>query len=69
MGIPLDTLLRQGGAAQLRKPIGEGGAGLGFIRSQKRAYELGYSGFYGDQEDDFLNIILGYDLYMGGIFG
>ena len=69
MGIPLDTLLRQAGAAQLRKPISEKGEGLGFFKSQSRANELGYEKFYGDQEDDFNNIILGYDLYMRGIFG
>ncbi|MBO4847726.1 MAG: hypothetical protein J5586_01050 [Clostridia bacterium] len=68
MGIPLNTLLKQAGAAQLRKPRIEQGEGRGFFSSLRRANQLGYFGHYGDQVDDFNNIILGYYLYLKGVF-
>ena len=69
LGIPLDILLWQGGAAQLRKPIEEYGKGLDFPTSEFESFKSGIIEHYGDQEDDFWSIALGYFLYYGGYFG
>ena len=67
--IPLDILLWQGGAAQLHKPIEEYGKGLDFPTSGFESFKIGIIEHYGDQEDDFWSIALGYFLYYGGYFG
>lgn len=61
LGIPLEVLLWQAGAAQLRDHDH-----LGFLRSQFDSWSMKY---FGDQEDDYKNIKLGYDLYKSGYFG
>ena len=67
--IPLDILLWQGGAAQLRKSIEEFGEGLDFPTSEFESFRRGLFKNYGDQSDDFWSIVLGYFLYYGGYFG
>ncbi|MBO4385230.1 MAG: hypothetical protein J5854_07415 [Clostridia bacterium] len=61
LGIPLAILLWQAGAAQLRDHNN-----YGFFRSE---YASMHTEFYGDEEDDFRNIILGYNMYMEGYWG
>ena len=69
LGIPKEILLWQAGAAQLRKPMEQGGEGLGFFSSEIPALGRGYAGYFGDQRDDQYYVALGFDLYMGGYFG
>lgn len=65
LGIPLDILLWQAGAAQLRDHDH-----FDFFRSEYDSLiKIGKAKWYGDQPDDFINIELGYNLYKSGYFG
>ena len=61
LGIPLEILLWQAGATQLRDH-----GKLRFFRSQFDSIPKAY---YEDERDDYINIKLGYDLYLNGYFG
>ena len=58
-----DQPLQQAGAAQLRDHMGDG-----FFESQFDSLKKGTDGSFGDQEDDYYNIELGYRLYKEGYF-
>lgn len=64
LGIPLEILLWQAGAAQLRDHYG-----YSMFDSQYHSFLAGPDSCYGDQEDDYESIVLGYNLYMEGYFG
>ena len=64
LGIPLDILLWQAGAAQLRDHWG-----YGMFESQIGSLKKGWADFFGDQADDYKNIKRGYYLYHLGYFG
>lgn len=58
-----DQPLQQAGAAHRRDHMGDS-----FFDSQFNSFKKGTVGHFGDQEDDYYNIMLGYRLYMEGYF-
>ena len=64
LNIPLNVLLWQAGAAQLRDH-----EGFGLIRSQVKSIIKGSVNYYGDERDDYEYISMGYNLYLDGYFG
>ena len=58
-----DQPLQQAGAAHQRDHMGDG-----FFDSQFNSFKKGTGEHFGDQEDDYYNIELGYRLYKEGYF-
>ena len=67
LGIPDFILLWQAGAAQLRDhPEENGGKKYGLPDSMIEALRRGAGETYGDQKDDYINILKGIELYCFG---